>query len=97
MESKPDAVTKAGLRRAAQAIASDFGTHLARYDEKEYRPEVLARLRLVFARPLSLQPEDVHVALRWKFGQLGTSRYPAHRRRLASTIAEVARSNEDVR
>lgn len=75
------------LRLAARAMASDFGYYLARYDEAKYPPQILERLRLLFSRPDWFRPEDVELALRWKFGHLGKEDYPSTQRALARKIA----------
>jgi hypothetical protein len=75
------------LSTAAAAMNRQFSAYVDRYDERKYPPAVLERLRTVFARPDWFQPEDIELALRWKYGHLSKENYPGAQRRLARRIA----------
>ncbi len=74
-------------------MARGFGSVVARYDERKYPPEVLHGLRRLFSRPELVQPEDINLALRWKFGHLAKANYPAAHRALAERIGRKWRAH----
>jgi hypothetical protein len=78
------------LKGAPTEVARNFAAHLAKYDERKYPPLVLRRLRLLFSEPEIFQPEDIALALRWKFGHLGKPNYPEAQQNLVSKIATLA-------
>lgn len=73
--------------RIVEAVHPHFAAYADVYDASKYPPPVLDRLRLLFANPSWFQPEDIELALRWKYGHLAKGNYPEPHRALARRIA----------
>lgn len=82
------AIPDEALQTAVRAMRQDFASVVAQYDESKYPPAVLEGLRSLFSRPKLVQPEDISLALRWKFGHLAKANFPKSHRALAERIGQ---------